>query len=306
MGTSVSPRLVLQQGGVIGAFITGAAKSLLPKRGTLDHSEIVRHAPAVSAELRAAYADWSRAAPGRYADTLPPHFVACQVALPVISALTALSPYPLLGVLNQGIRLAMHAPVPAGVPLTVRGHLVDASDDGFRARIHSTLTVATPDNRTAMSLDAYAAVVLKRRNDGVAARETVDWQAVGDWTAEEADGRKFFYLTGDFNPIHTFPAFARLTPFKGCIMHGYGAFAQVFEAIRNAGHDITDIDVKFVRPLPLPSPQVRIEIASAAGADGRRALRIADDAGNVYQAGSFLARQTQAAAASTAKAGVPA
>ncbi len=49
MGTSVSPRLVLQQGGVIGAFIAGAAKALLPKRSTLDHSEIVRHAPAVSA-----------------------------------------------------------------------------------------------------------------------------------------------------------------------------------------------------------------------------------------------------------------
>jgi len=290
MTVSVSPRLVLQQGGVIGAFLGGAAKSLLPKRGALDHSEITRRAAAPSAELLQAYAAWSRAAAGRYANAVPPHFVACQVALPVISALTARSPYPLLGVLNQGIHLALHAPVPAGVPLTVRGHLVEAADDGFRARIHSALTVATPDNPCVMSLDAYAAVVLKRRGDGAAAREETVWERVGDWQAEEADGRQFFYLTGDFNPIHTWPAFARRTVFRGCIMHGYGAFAQVFEALRNAGHEISDIEVKFVRPLPLPSPRVYIQVAKARGSDGRRALRLADDAGNVYQAGSFRER----------------
>lgn len=290
MTASVSPRLVLQQGGVIGAFLSGAAKSLLPKRSTLDHSVIERRAAAPSPELLRAYAGWSRAADGRYANEVPPHFVACQMALPVISALTARSPYPLLGVLNQGIHLAMHAPVPAGVPLTVRGHLVEAADDGFRARIHSTLTVSIPDNPCVMTLDAYAAVVLKRRGDSAGAREETVWKTVGNWQAEEADGRKFFYLTGDFNPIHTWPAFARRTVFKGCIMHGYGAFAQVFEALRNAGQDITDIDVKFVRPLPLPSPCVKIQMANHVGSDGRRALRLADDAGNVYQAGTFSVR----------------
>lgn len=289
MSTDVSPRLVLEQGGVIGAFLLGATKSLLPKRGGVDHSEIVRHAGTPSAGLLAAYAGWARAPAGRYRDEVPPHLVACQVALPVISALTARSPYPLLGVLNQGIRLVIHQPVPAGVPLTVRGHLVEAADDGFRARIHSTLTVATPDIPLAMSLDAYAAVVLKRRGDAAAApRADVTWETVGSWQAEEADGRRFFYLTGDFNPIHTWPAFARRTSFRGCIMHGYGAFAQVFEAIRNAGWNIAAIDARFVRPLPLPSPALQIQVARAADADGRYAFRLCDAAGVLYQAGTFL------------------
>jgi hypothetical protein len=289
MQTDPSPRLLLQQGGVIGAFLGGALKSLLPHPGGLDRSEIVRSAPAPSLELQRAYAAWCNAPPARYDDELPPHFVACQVALPVISALTARSPYPLLGVLNQGIRLAIHHTVPATAPLTVRGQLVDASDDGYRARIHSTLTVGTPDIPRAMELDAYAAVVLKRRPGGAPGqRGDVAFETIGRWQPGADEGRKFFYLTGDFNPIHTWPAFARRTRFRGCIMHGFGGFAQAFEAIRNAGHDIADIDVKFVRPLPLPGPEVLIQIAATTDASGRRALRLADGSGNVYHAGSFL------------------
>jgi acyl dehydratase len=289
MPADPSPRLLLQQGGVIGAFLGGALKSLLPHRGGIDHSEVVRNTSAPSRELLRAYAAWSNAPAGRYDDELPPHFVACQVALPVISALTARSPYPLLGVLNQGIHLGVHHPVPAAAPLTVRGHLLDASDDGFRARIHSTLTVSTPDLPLAMELDAYAAVVLKRRPGGASGtREDVAFETIGRWRPGADEGRKFFYLTGDFNPIHTWPAFARRTRFRGCIMHGFGGFAQAFEAIRNAGHDIADIEVKFVRPLPLPGPEVLIEVAAAADASGRRALRLVDANGNVYHAGTFL------------------
>jgi hypothetical protein len=293
MSTDPSPRLVLQQGGVIGAFLGGAVKSLLPRRGGLDHSEIVRSTPPPSRELLRAYAAWANAPAGRYEDTLPPHFVAAQVALPVVSALTSRSPYPLLGVLNQGIHLGVHHPIPANVPLTVRGHLVDASDDGYRARIHSALTVGTPGIPLVMELDAYAAVVLKRRpGSGPGPREDLSFETIGRWQPGADEGRKFFYLTGDFNPIHTWQAFARRTRFRGCIMHGFGGFAQAYEAIRNAGHDIADIDVKFVRPLPLPGPEVLIQVATTMDASGRLALRLTDASGSVYHAGSFLAKGT--------------
>jgi hypothetical protein len=294
MQTDPSPRLLLQQGGVIGAFLGGAVRSLLPHRGGLDRSEIVRSSPAPSPGLQRAYAAWANAPAGRYDDEVPPHFVACRVALPVISALTARSPYPLLGVLNQGIHLALHHPIPASAPLTVRGHLVDASDDGYRARIHSALTVGTPHVPLALELDAYAAVVLQRRPGGASGpREHAVFETIGRWRPGADEGRRFFYLTGDFNPIHTWPAFARRTRFGGCIMHGFGGFAQAFEAIRSAGYEIADIDVKFVRPLPLPGPEVLIQIAATAEPSGRRALRLVDGDGNVYQAGSFLPPTTK-------------
>jgi hypothetical protein len=294
MHTDPSPRLLLQQGGVIGAFLGGAVRSLLPHRSPIDHSEVVRRSPAPSRELQQAYAAWSGAPAGRYADELPPHFVAARSALPVISALTARSPYPLLGVLNQGIHLSIHHSIPATVPLTVRGHLVEASDDGYRARIHSALIVGAPDMPCAMELDAYAAVVLRRRPaTGPAAREELAFETIGRWQPAADEGRKFFYLTGDFNPIHTWPAFARRTRFRGCIMHGFGGFAQAFEAIRSAGLEIADIDVKFVRPLPLPGPEVLIQVAQVPDGSVRRALRLVDGDGNVYHAGSFLAQGTR-------------
>lgn len=291
MSYSPSPRFLLEQGGVIGAFVTGATRSLLPRKGGVDHSEIVRLSRAPSLALQEAYAAWTRARAGRYTGVIPPHLVNCQIALPVISALTARSPYPLLGVLNQGIHLALHHPLPANAILTVRGHLVEASDDGSRARIHSRLTVGTAETPVAMTLDAYAAVVLGKRKDGAAAaREPVDFHTIDRWQAAGDEGRKFFFLTGDFNPIHTWPAFAKRTSFRGCIMHGYGGFAQIFEAICNAGWSIADIDVKFVKPLPLPSPEVLIQITATPDADGRHALRMIDAAGNLYQVGSFLPR----------------
>lgn len=294
MRADPSPRLVLQQGGVIGAFVAGAVKSLLPRRGGLDHSEIVRTVPAASPELLRAYAAWSNAPASRYEHVVPPHFVAACMALPIVSALTARSPYKLLGALNQGVHLAIHHPIPAAAALTLRGRLVDASDDGYRARIHSALAVGTPDLPRAMEIDAYAAVVLQRRPGAApVAREDVAFETIGRWRPGADEGRKFFYLTGDFNPIHTWPAFARRTRFRGCIMHGFGGFAQAFEAIRNSGHDVADIDVKFVRPLPLPGPEVLIQVAAAADASGRHALRLTDSSGNVYHAGSFLPKRTK-------------
>ncbi|MES2919697.1 MAG: MaoC family dehydratase [Pseudomonadota bacterium] len=170
----------------------------------------------------------------------------------------------------------------------MRGRLVEASDDGARARIHSTLTVGTAETPVAMTIDAYAAVVLGKRKDAAApARAAVDFQTIDRWEAGGDEGRKFFFLTGDFNPIHTWPAFAKRTSFRGCIMHGYGGFAQIFEAICNAGWSIADIDVKFVKPLPLPSPEVLIQVAARPDAGGRHALRMTDAAGNLYQVGSF-------------------
>ena len=71
-------------------------------------------------------------------------------------------------------------------------------------------------------------------------------------------------------------------------MHGYGAFAQVFEAIQNSGQTIADIDVRFIKPLPLPSPPLLIQVAATADAEGRHALRLTDVTGNLYQVGSFL------------------
>lgn len=299
MTTDVPVRFLTQQTGVISAFLIGAARSLLPGKKTASTNEVItQKVKAPSVELQEKYAEWAGATAGRYQGIIPPHLFDCQIALPMIAALTARSPYPLLSVLNQGVKLTMRHDIPSeGADLMLTGKLIDASDDGYRARMHSTIQIGTASHPDAMTIDAYAAVMLRKRPGGEAkeSRTEPEWKTIGQWQAAEDEGRKFFYLTGDFNPIHTWPAFARRTQFKGCIMHGYGAFAQIYEAIRNAGWDMTEIETRFVKPLPLPSPRLMIQVGAQADAEGRIPMRLTDADNNLYQVGAFLPKGGQRA-----------
>lgn len=291
MTVAVPARLLREQLPNITAFLRGAVTSYLPVKSARPGDWLQRELPAPSDALIDTYARWSGAPAGRYADEIPPHLASGKLALGLIAELTSQSPYPMLSVLNQGVRLQVNAPLPRGQRLNLRGQLVDASDDGYRARVHSRIVLGTSRQPDALVIDAMAAVVLRNRPASLAEpREEPVFTPVGYWQAGPDEGVKFFYLTGDFNPIHTLPLVARRTRFKGCIMHGYGAFAQVFEAVQNTGGRIADIEVRFIRPLPLPSPQLVIEVAEP-GSDGRRPLRLRDGEGTVYQVGSFLPQE---------------
>lgn len=289
-------RLLAEHGNTISAMLLGAARSLLPgKRAGVTGEHIQQTQAAPSGELRAAYSVWCGAGT-RYAGSTPPHLVCAKITLPLVSQLTAQSPYPLLSVLNQGVRLRLHQPLPVNEPILLDGTLLDASDDGYRARIHSRVEVGTASVPRAMTVDAMAAVMLKKREDGEGAREhaTPDFETVAEWQARADEGQTFFFLTGDFNPIHTLPFFARRTRFGGCIMHGYGAFAQVFEGLVNHGENIADIEVRFVRPLPLPSKPLLIQKARTPDAEGRYAIRLIATDDTLYQIGHFLPRESAA------------
>lgn len=272
------------------AMATGGLRSYVPLlRGKPGREQSQTMAPPPAALLDA-YLAWAGVDDARFGDRIPPHFAVSQMALAMISRLTAQAPYPLLSVLNQGVRLRMNAPLPRGSCIRLRGRLADASDDGYRARIHSALRMGTTEQPEALLIDAFAAVPLKKRPEGSKTKRSTepDYRTIAHWQAAADEGVTFFKLTGDFNPIHTLPAVARRTRFRGCIMHGYGAFAQVFEGIRSTGVDIADIEVRFINALPLPSPQLAIQVADTADSEGRYALRLTDDAGTVYQVGSYI------------------
>ena len=287
MTASIPVRFVTEHTATISAMLLGGARSVLPfVKKHQSGVRVSRRLASPSAPLVEAFNLWSGVTlPDGY---LPPPLLVSQTALAVVSELTAKCPYPLLGVLNQGLRLVIRQPLPIGEPLTVSGELVDASDDGYRARIHSHVVVGSASQPDALHIDAYAAVVLKKRPDEAKERRTEPaWETLAHWQAGPDEGVKFFLLTGDFNPIHTLPAVARRTRFKGCIMHGYGAFSQIYAAIQNSGVTITEIETRFVKPLPLPSPDLLIQTAPA-NADGSVPFRLTDAQGNLYQVGSYL------------------
>ncbi len=280
-------KLLLENADTMSAMLLGGLRSLLPLRDRAEDAPIQATVAAPSLALVNAFAAWSGTPSPVTAVPVP--LVCAKITLPVVSALTARSPYPLLSVLNQGVRLRIHKPLPLNEPIHLVGRLLDASDDGYRARICSSITVGTASAPEAMEVEAIAAVMLKPRpaSDASAPRETPDFETVGEWQASAEEGQTFFWLTGDFNPIHTVPFIARRTRFRGCIMHGYGAFAQVYSCLENSGASIADIEVRFLSPLPLPSSRLLIQRARAADAEGRIAFRLMDAGSKVYQAGSY-------------------
>jgi len=278
--------MLLEHRDTISAMALGGLRSVLPLRREQETSLLQRIVKAPSQQLLSAYRNWCQAADSK---GIPPHLVCAKLAMPMVADLSTQAPYPMLGVLNQGVRLDILQPIPEGEDLLLQGELLEASDDGYRARIHSRIQVGTASVPHAMNLDAIMAVVLKQRPAGPTPERAPEpeYETVASWEAAWNEGQTFFWLTGDFNPIHTLPWLARRTRFKGCIMHGYGAFAQVYEALRRSGSEIHFIETRFVRPLPLPSGKLLIQRAKQADSNGNLWFRLVGEDGTQYQAGVF-------------------
>jgi len=286
---NVSPTLLKYQWHNISTMALGAVYAFNPlkKKG---FRPCVEQLDAPADNLVDAFASWINAPATRYKHQVPAALITSQAALAIIAKLTMQAPYPMLNVLNQGVRISFNAPIPRGEALHLSGELLDASDDGYRARVHGRVHVSTSSTANALVIESIAAVPLKPRpktNEAPKVRRS-DWTTISTWQADANEGRRFFYLTGDFNPIHTLPLVARNTRFKGCIMHGYGSVSQIIEALLNHGIRLSVIDLRFICPVALPSPELLIQIAESANDDGSWDVRLSDHAGQVYQAGYFI------------------
>lgn len=288
---SPSPILVTEQLRTASAMLAGGAWSLVPPtlRRLVDPTDevVVHRADTGSDRLLDAYAAWAGAPPDRYRDTVPPHSLA-RWAMPTIARLTAKAPIGLLGVLNQGVHVRVLQSIPRRMDLEVEGRLAGVVEVPGRTRIDTELEVRLPDGTPAMRIDVHAVVP---DPDGQRVRrpraEEATWERVGSFATEREDGKRFFLLTGDPNPLHTLETVGRLTRFDGCIAHGFGTLARTWEQLVDAGHEVTDIDVRFVAPNPLPNPELVVERAVTADEDGRRRVRTRGADGTVHLAGTL-------------------
>ena len=289
MSTEIPLKFVLQHRVTMSAMLVGLVRSSLPFTSKYQQGyEVTQQGHTPDARLNDTFQQW--AGFDHPTTALTPPLLVSQTLLSAVSTLTSYCPYPLLNVLNQGLKLKVLAPIQPNQPFSIRGQLVDASDDGYRAKIHSHVVLRDGIGKTILILDAFAAVVLKSRsqNSGMPSHP-IDWQNLHSWQVPEYAGVEFFLLTGDFNPIHTVPWLAKRTRFAGCIMHGYGAFSKIYAAIENQGVRIHEIETRFIKPIPLPSPQLHIQIAQDVSS---QLFRLVDNEGQVYQSGRYqLERQ---------------
>lgn len=273
------------------AMLAGGAWSVVPPalRRLVDDPEgvVTATVDTGSDALLDAHAAWAGAPPDRYARLVPPHAFA-RWAMPTIARVTAKAPHPLLAVLNQGVDVVQHAPIPRGVPLTLTGQLDGVVTEPSRVRVDSTVAVDLPDGTRAMDLAVHAVVPTGRRDRDREPRTEPTWTQVGAFEVDRHDGKRFFLLTGDFNPIHTVEAVGRRTRFDGCILHGFGTMARTWELLVGAGHEMADVRVRFTAPNPLPNPRVVVEQADEPDADGRTRTRARSEDGTVHLVASVV------------------
>jgi acyl dehydratase len=257
---------------VIGALLGTVGRSLWRGRPgapsivppPLPGPELTERVTSPSPRLVRDYARFLRASADVYRNpaTVPAHLFP-QWTFPLAARTLRDVPYNLTRILNAGCRLEINATVPAASPLTVRARLVDIEDDGRRALLHQRIVTDTPSHPEALVADIYAVAPVSRqkekrngRSQRDAGRVPADAREVTRLYFGRRAGLIFAFLTGDFNPVHWAPTYARAAGFATPILHGFAIMAHTLEGLgralfAGATARIRSIDVKFKRPLVL-------------------------------------------------------
>ncbi len=210
--------------------------------------------------------------PAAYRSRIPAHLFP-QWTFPLAARTLDGLPYPLLRVVNGGCRLTMNAPLPAGETLAVHAQLVGVEDKGRHVVLHQRVATGPLARPDALVADIYAIVPTGAVSDGAhpknganrangakkdvalvpaGARELAFWRLPAD------AGLSFALLTGDINPVHWLRPYAQAFGFRSTILHGFATLARAVEGLQRAlfagaVDRLTDIDVRFARPLLLPA-----------------------------------------------------
>lgn len=307
-------RHLLQQGPVLAALGRVAVSQLRPRRSGVT-PDTATPGPWITAELPprsdALVRDYLRhvgSDPAFHRDRVPAHLFP-QWGFPLAARTIADLPYPLAKVVNGGCRITQSAPLPAGAPLLVRARLESIDDDGRRAILVQRIVTGTREHPDAVDAEIRAIVPLGKPpgERGAPTRERAivpaDAREIAFFALDARSGRDFATLTGDVNPIHWIPAYARAAGFRACILHGFATLARAIAAIDRsvfAGDPLrlARIDVRFTRPLVLPARvgvYVRDEAVWVGDAPG----------GAAYLEGEFLGAWKQRRDTSAPGAGAP-
>lgn len=265
----VSSKHILHQGPVIASLGATALTALRRKLGAptpagvgpLPGPELRMTAPPRPRDLIRDYVRFCGGDPGSYKHAVPPHLWP-QWGFPLAARTLEQLPYPLFKVLNGGCRVEVRAVLPIDEPLEVSAQLIDVDDNGRRAVLEQRVITGTAAVPEALIATMYAIVPLGGGKDPNAKKEVeripLDAEELARWRIGRGAGLDFAKLTGDFNPVHWIPAYAKAFGFRSTILHGFASMAKAWEGLvrsRFAGSTtaIRSFDVKFTKPLVLPA-----------------------------------------------------
>lgn len=286
---SASLRHVLEQGPML-RTLGGAALTVLKRPGgkmpPVPGRWVSAEVEAPTSALIRAFVRNGGGDPGWYKGIVPAHMFP-KWAMPIAYDALDGVPYPLTRIMNAGCSVTQHHVLPAGERLHVRARLDAVDDDGRRAILRTRIVTGTASVPEALTSEIQVFVPLAKKGDHE--RKTPEPKAlvqtaptstreIGFLRFGADAGLDFAKLTGDFNPIHWVPAYARASGFRASILHGFATLAAAIETItrRTLSGDVravASISARFTKPLVLPasvgvylSEQQEFFVANAAGA----------------------------------------
>jgi acyl dehydratase len=266
----VATKHVLQQGAVLAALGRTALFAIKQQRAPQATSSFVVPGPEITLvrpplprDLIDDYVRHLGSDPKSYRGIVPPHLFP-QWCMPALARTLEGIPYPILRVVNGGCHVHVLAPIPDNEAIKVRAQLAAIEDDGSRAVLRQTVITGTASVPEALRIEFTAVVPLgnsaEKKSDGAKKEKARVPQLAHEVTREllSADaGLSFAKLTGDFNPIHWLPPYAKASGFRNVILHGFGTFARAWEGLTRGvlGGDVralSSFEARLTRPLVLP------------------------------------------------------
>lgn len=265
MGTAT--KHLFSQGAVLRSLAQTVARSAMGGGGGGDFSApgpVIRETvPPRDPALVRDYIRGMGGSPSWYRGSMPPHLYP-QWGFPVMSRALSGLPYPVTRIINAGCGLEIKAPLPADEPLELEAQLIHLDDNGKRALVKNRLITGTASAPGAMEATVTAFFPLKGGSKGKKKKKKkekphipTDARRIDRWRLSGRAGLDFALLTGDFNPVHWVAPLARMSGFKGPILHGYASMARLVETLNRqlfAGDvsRLTHIEVRFSAPIVLP------------------------------------------------------
>jgi acyl dehydratase len=276
--------------GALGGLIQKAAwdawkrarnEDKIPKPAALGMS-VRRHVALPPVELQRDFVRFCGGDPSRYAGRIPPHLFS-QWVLPVALVLAKRLPYPPLSVVNLGCSVRFDGILPAQGSVDVHCTLIELEEREDKVFLTLSLNTLYDDEariRAELRLMVRLPDAIKAREKKKRSRELELVPSQARELAHRRLGRDaglaFAELTGDFNPIHWMPAYAKMVGFKAPILQGFASFGIAYEALvqgRLSGRvdDVRRMDADFAAPLVLPravgvfSEHDKLWVADGAG-----------------------------------------
>lgn len=297
--------LIFEQQLMLKTLAKVAVKKILPWNKPLPAEQISPVdviLPPASNSLLTYYRRWCGTEEGSE-QFVPFHFFS-QFAMPLCLQQLAQLKYPILSIVNQGCKVDILADIPIETPLQVNVTMVSVTEDDGRAKVRQALLVKANET-LCLQIEFHTLFIYARRKNKRTStdkssenrRNCAQSECIGMWRASTCAGKQFARLTGDVNPIHWSQFFAKSSPFKRMLLHGFGMFARTAEVVQShwlkqeTPQKLAQIEVRYVSPLFLPSNCLSVCQAAIADSDDNAwDLALKDNKGHTLMSGEFRLR----------------